>query len=351
MDEQRPLGDYGEDFWFKSKKDEREDIQTTLPNKKLRKKYIQNWSAYNFSKCHEKIFFMKILCSIIDSLNIEYEYAGNGRPSVPMQDKIKSCLIKVYSKSASRNIISDLKLFQGLGYLKYAPSFRLIDYFMESEKLTHHLSELIRLTAEPLKQLESHVSIDSTGFSTFNRKNWIDIRFDKLFNKLKKDYKKLHIVTGVKTNVVISAKVTKGTANDCPEFEDLIKKSVYFDIKEVSGDPAYLSRKNCDIVASIRATPFILPKKNTIMKANGSPAWFNMIKFFKEHENEFMKKYHLRSNVESTFAMLKRNYLPYVKAKSDKGQENEVLCKVVCHNIACLITSMFEYGIKIKFID
>lgn len=108
---------------------------------------------------------------------------------------------------------------------------------------------------------------------------------------------------------------------------------------------------NCDIVASIKAIPFILPKKNTTVKSRGSIAWSQMIRFFKDNEIEFRKHYHQRSNVESTFAMLKRNYLPYVRAKSDIGQENEGLCKVICHNLACLIMSMFEYGIKVKYID
>ena len=346
MDFQKPLKDFMEDFWSKEK-----EIQTILPQKVKKKTYPQNWKVYDFAKSNEKIFFMKILNSVVDSLDLPYDYKNNGRYPISMEDRLKTCILKVYYKSDARTLVSDLKLFQSLGYLSYAPSYRSVNYFMEDSRLTSYLNQLIRLLAEPLIPIESLVGIDSTGFSTFNRVDWIDIRFSKLFNKLKKDYKKLHIVSGTKSNIILSAKVTKGTAHDSPEFEDLIKKSVYFDIKQVCADSAYLSRKNCNIVSSIRAIPFIMPKKNTTAKSRGSIAWSQMVRFFKDNEQEFRKIYHQRSNLETTFAMLKRNYLPYVRAKSNIGQENEGLCKVVCHNIACLIMSMFEYGIKVKFLD
>jgi len=34
-----------------------------------------------------------------------------------------------------------------------------------------------------------------------------------------------------------------------------------------------------------------------------------------------------------------------VRSKSDQGQVNEVLCKVLCHNICVLIRAMHELGI------
>jgi len=350
MDDQTFLGDYGKNFWHKPAKRD-SDIQTVLPIKKIRKTYPQNWKIYDYVKSNEKIFFMKVLKALIDSLKLPYDYKGNGRLPITIEDRLKSCILKVYQKSDARKLVSDLILFKSLGFLNYAPSFRSINYFMEDSRLTLYLNQLIKLTAEPLAPIESCVAIDSTGFSTFNRVDWIDIRFSKYYNKLRKDYKKLHIVTGTKSNIILSAKITKGTVHDSPEFEDLIKQSVYFDIKQVAGDPAYLSRKNCEIVASIKAVPFILPKKNSTTRAKGSPAWSHMVKFFRDNETEFRKHYHTRSNVESSFAMLKRNYLPYVRAKSDIGQENEGLCKVICHNIAVLIMSVFEYNLNTKYLE
>jgi hypothetical protein len=46
----------------------------------------------------------------------------------------------------------------------------------------------------------------------------------------------------------------------------------------------------------------------------------------------FLEHYHKRSNVESVFYMVKGKFGDSVRSKSDVGQVNEVLCKVLCHN-------------------
>jgi transposase len=74
-----------------------------------------------------------------------------------------------------------------------------------------------------------------------------------------------------------------------------------------------------------------------------------MIRLWKENGQAFKEHYHQRSNVESTFSMLKRKFSGFVRSKNDIGQTNELLCKVVCHNTAVLISSIFCHGIEINF--
>jgi transposase len=62
-----------------------------------------------------------------------------------------------------------------------------------------------------------------------------------------------------------------------------------------------------------------------------------------------MQSYHKRSNVETTFHMIKSKFGDAVRSKLERAQINEVLCKVLCHNICCLIQSMFELNLKPKF--
>jgi hypothetical protein len=38
-----------------------------------------------------------------------------------------------------------------------------------------------------------------------------------------------------------------------------------------------------------------------------------------------------------------------VRSKTDVAMTNEALCKVLCHNLCCLIQSMSELGIEAKF--
>ena len=60
-------------------------------------------------------------------------------------------------------------------------------------------------------------------------------------------------------------------------------------------------------------------------------------------------QYHKRSNVETTFSMIKAKFGDSLRSKTKTGQVNEALCKVLCHNICCLIQSIFELGIEPTF--
>ena len=35
-----------------------------------------------------------------------------------------------------------------------------------------------------------------------------------------------------------------------------------------------------------------------------------------------------------------------MKSKSYEGQVNEVLCKVIAHNLCCLVSAMYELGLE-----
>jgi hypothetical protein len=47
----------------------------------------------------------------------------------------------------------------------------------------------------------------------------------------------------------------------------------------------------------------------------------------------------------SAFSMLKAKFGDSVRSKSDTGQINEALCKVLCHNICVLIHAMYTLNI------
>ncbi len=62
-----------------------------------------------------------------------------------------------------------------------------------------------------------------------------------------------------------------------------------------------------------------------------------------------MARYHKRSNVESVFSMLKSKFGDSVRSKGDVAMRNEVYCKIIAHNLCCLIMSQFELGIDPVF--
>ena len=74
-----------------------------------------------------------------------------------------------------------------------------------------------------------------------------------------------------------------------------------------------------------------------------------VLSLFHLHREEFLSRYHQRSNVESTFSMVKAKFGDSVRSKTPVAMRNEVLCKCLCHNICCLISAMYELGITPEF--
>jgi len=138
--------------------------------------------------------------------------------------------------------------------------------------------------------------------------------------------------------------------HDSTQFKGLVQDTAKrFRIKELCADSGYLGRDNCNIAKEVGAMPFIMPKKNTSIKSDGSYAWMRMIRMWYYNRELFKQHYHQRSNVESTFSAMKRKFLGHVRSKTSMAQTNEILCKVVCYNAAVLVNSIFELGIDVNF--
>ena len=91
-------------------------------------------------------------------------------------------------------------------------------------------------------------------------------------------------------------------------------------------------------------------KSNANGKAKGSFEWKKMYHYFMYNKDDFMAHYHLRSNVETTFFMIKSKFGSFVRSKTETACINEILLKVLCHNICVVIQEMFELGIEPNFL-
>ena len=119
-----------------------------------------------------------------------------------------------------------------------------------------------------------------------------------------------------------------------------------FAIREVSADKGYVGRGNAEAIERAGAVPFIPIKANSTLKASDAgSAWERMYHYFAYRREDFLRHYHKRSNVESVFGMIKAKFGSSVRSKSRVGQINEVLAKVLCHNICVLMLAIHEIGL------
>ena len=105
---------------------------------------------------------------------------------------------------------------------------------------------------------------------------------------------------------------------------------------------------NFHAIAKHGATGFI-PFRNWTTGAVGG-LFAKAFHYFSLHREEFLRHYHKRSNVETAVMMIKSKFGDAVRSKTETAMRNEVLCKVLSHNICCLIQAMHELGIRADFV-
>ena len=325
-----------------------------------RQTYRQEWPAYNKAQTQEKRLFQYLLHQLCQGVGSPAQH-GAGRRFMPLEDMLFALAFKVYSTISTRRFMTDLKEAQGKGYLSALPAYNTVISYFESEMVTAHLLMLIEESSLPLAAIEEDFAVDSSGLSTGVYIRWNDAKWgnktreifggDKNYVFGKKDWIKIHITTGVKTNVVTAVEVTDAHASDHNYFRPLVDATAQnFAMRQVSADKAYLSSDNLKAVVDNHAMPYIPFKANSVGNNKGqSKLWKSMYHYYSYNAEHFMQNYHKRSNVESTFHMIKSKFGDKLRSRTQRAQINEALCKVLCHNICCLIQSMYELNLKPKF--
>ena len=310
----------------------------------IRKTYSQNWSEYDKASINQKTLFMKLLKDITGNLSQDYKF---GRPNLPLSDMVYSSVMKVFTTFSLRRFMSDMQIAKEKGYVNATPCYASVGHFMQKKEVTPLLAQMVTLTSLPLRTIEKDFAIDSTGFGTSIFQRWYSFKHGKEVSSRR--WVKCHFMTGVKTNIIPSVKITTEFDQDCPQLPELVNKtSEQFDMKELSGDKAYLSQQNLELVEEKGALPFIPFKTNSQANKNGM-IWKKMFYYFQLNNEEFLQHYHKRSNAETSAMMVKSKFGGSVRSKTWTAQINEVLCKIICHNICVVIQEMHELGINPNF--
>ncbi|MBI4162576.1 MAG: transposase [Candidatus Aenigmarchaeota archaeon] len=313
----------------------------------VRKTYAQDWSAYTEAQTNEKSLFLELLNDLCNTIDNPV-HDGRGRKPKNMSDMIFCSALKVYTTFSLRRFISDMKTAKEKNYINSLADYSTVALYMENADLTPMLVDLILKSARPLKAVETEFAIDSSGFGTSRFSRWFSFKYGKEVNS--RIWVKAHLMCGVKTNVVTGVKITEAYSHDTKEFPELLETTAKtFEIKEVSADKAYSSRDNLELVDSLGGTAFIPFKSNTTGKAKGSLLWKKLYNYYTFNREEFLQHYHKRSNIESTNNMVKVKFGDYVRSKTWTAQVNEVLLKILCHNICVVIQEMYELGIEPNF--
>lgn len=320
---------------------------TTIETKTMKVTYNQDWNHYNEAQTHEQEQFVKLLRDLCD--DIPQPTQTFGRPRLPLADVIFGLAYKTYSTMSGRRFTSELLEAQNDGLVTKAGHYNSAFRYLENPELTPLIKSLIEKSASVLKSVETDFAVDSSGFATTTYDRWFDHKWGKVRSEAK--WVKAHLMCGVKTHIVTSVEVTPNETADAPRLPQLVNTTAKaFQINEVSADKAYSSRNNLHAIEAVNGSPYIPFKNRTNgigSKQDGFDGlWNRMWLYYNYNRNTFLEHYHKRSNVETTFSMIKAKFGTSVRAKTPIAQVNEVLLKILCHNICVLIMSMYELGIQ-----
>jgi transposase len=308
--------------------------------------YAQVWPAYNEAQAHEKERFEVLLHDLCMGIPEPSREGKTGRRPHLLRDAVFAMVSKVYSTFSSRRSSTDLRESHAKGFTTVEVPGAKVTAFHESPAFTPILRELIAVSARPLRAVETEFAIDSSGFSSSKFERWFDHKYG--VTRQKCVWIKVHVSVGVQTNIVTAVRILDKDAADCPQFVPLLEETAAtFKIGEFSGDKAYASLENFEAVAGFGGAGFFAFKTNATGGVGGM--FEQMFHYFQFRRDDFLKHYHKRSNVESTFSSVKRKFGDSVRSKTDTAMVNEVLCKFLAHNICCVIQEQAELGIEPVF--
>lgn len=308
----------------------------------------RNWTAYNAAQMNEEDHFYPLLHALCQGIVMPAQ--GRGRPRFPLNDLIFGCICKVYTTWSGRRAHSTLNGRESSGFPRKLPKPNTISDALSSLEMTPILRTLLQESALPLSAVEHIFAPDSTGFSTSTYDRWVEEKWGSgNQSRSRAKFRKAHAICGTRTHIVTDLLVNDH--GDATQFRELLDVTGrHFDVKEVTADKAYLSKANLELAAKMGAVPYIPFKDGMTAKTGNEPKfWDRMLHFYQYKREEFNAHYHQRSQIESTFSMVKRKFGPALRSKSQEAQVNEVYCKFICHNICVLISSIYELGIQPEF--
>ena len=318
--------------------------------KKKRPTYQRDWRKYDASKKYEEEHF-EVLLADLSGLVRQPQYE-RGRPQLSVADVVYCVCRMVYGGQSRRIVMSSLRRAQGRGFIAQVPSPSSLSRYMKHPALTPILKHLIRQSTLPLAGLDNGVfAADATGFSARVYDRWFDHRFGRLTRRAQ--WVKAHCVFGTTTKIVTAVEVTNGDAHESPFLPDLVKDTLTeHEVMDMCVDLGYFGDPNFEAADALNVNlivPFPARAKESSPDRRPNGPWERAYHYFHLHHEQFRKRYHRRSISETGIGMTKKRFGGFVRGRTLTAQFNEVLCKVLAHNICCLITAMYEWDLDLSF--
>lgn len=265
-----------------------------------------------------------------------------GRPPAKKRDIIKSLLFLELMRcqiQKSPSILSVYKEALGLGKI-YAP--RTLYKYRAKPSMTRILKRVQTRSADELWMKEELAITDATGNPRSKGKTWSGDRTDP--NKFR-EYDKAHYITGAKTLVIPSTRVTRGTWSDSPEFGPLVQETIPgSNIKAVLGDSGYPTIENFKTAKELGVTPYLKPKDNAVFHAHPSNDYEKHVHYATKFPKRWKNVYRYRVKGECAIYAKKAAFGDIIRGRLRSSRRNQELCRDIVHNFRMAVMESYMAG-------
>ncbi len=290
-----------------------------------------------------------------------------GPKPAPLSTRAIALIAKVANGESCDGMMHEYErmIREGTLLMRRAPSRNTMSAWINDERLTPVLRELLRLTSFPFREREIGCIIDSSQVSQLMTAHSKEVHYGNHDERPNADWMKAHALVGVETMVVMAVEFSGiyGATHDNKFIRPLVEAATStFRLDFLLGDKAYMAESIFDWLADIGIKAVIPIKKKAYEHGSFSEAVTNHIEWFERNNNrDFHEVYRLRSKIECLFSILKRMADGYCWSRGRPRQTananepctawvNEVLCKFIYMNLRTTVTLEHESGVSIDYL-
>jgi len=333
-------------------------IVTQKPRKpkELRKVFKRDWTATNACRTlipHLAPHYCELL---VDGLGLSGRVIGeNGRPAIPLRDVLLTALIRAFEELTAAEAVVRVQLYRDAGLIRMTqvPSYNtLLRVFAEPEHMVL-FHRLLAGSALPLIGLEDTFAIDGTGFGTSVYDHHFTHKHGKKEQQrlptLRSRWLNATIVFGLRTLVAPAAQVTE-KIGESPLMPELVRRVVANGgrVAKWLGDSAYNSWYNVLAVEEIGATPFFDFRDNVTGKTQPETVG-RLYTRMRDDQDLYWENYDPRTLAEAGMNSIKSRFGHSLQSRKLHAQCAEVMLRLICHNIAQLITAVQELNVDPRY--
>ena len=300
------------------------DLQNLVPKIREKGYYIPkeqrkiDWKAYTSNQINDTIDSLHFIRDEVDRIHQRKEHKSVGRPPIDAGNLAKAILIVELFGLPERKAEGMIKL---IGY--HAGIDECIDDRVLGKAYSRlDVINILERIFEDKKSSDGNNGGDGTGLEKSRKEN---------YESTKK--KNLYMTSIVDSREIVQAFDISGK-QECRIMHFLVKR-MKKSVKKLTGkltlDAGFIDRKLAQLIESSGLTPYIFPKKNTTLKAKGSPAWNRMWLKLLKNVQKWLKEYHIRSHTESFHSSFKRIF-GIVTKTSYKATYTQILSRIIHNN-------------------